>query len=176
MHLHTDVFITKSSDSKDFYFSDLQVCKFNQLIFSMLYDAFLNNYNHWFTFEKPADLDFTITIKTNWSKDPLLLEVFKKLRDLELQEKHLWPTLNRISNMYYKEDQRKLEHDNIKTFYATAVFENNEREKLDFLDEEKRIAEFKKSNKLKEIEKIYRKKSEPIKKKVKKLKEKENSI
>lgn len=174
--MHTEVYITKNSETKDFYFSDLQICKFNQLIFSMLYDAFLNNYDHWFAFEKPDDLDFSITIKANWSRDPLLFEIFQKLRDLELKEKHLYPALNKISQVYYQEDQRILEHENIKSFYATAKFEHNEREKMEFQDEQKRVEEFRNSKKLKEIEELYKEKAEVIKKKVKNLKKKDSNI
>ncbi|MHA1151013.1 MAG: hypothetical protein ACTSR8_22560 [Promethearchaeota archaeon] len=157
--MNTEVFITKNSETKDFYFSDLQVCKFNQLIFSMLYGAFLNNYDHWFAFEKPDDLDFSITIRANWSRDPLLFEIFQKLRDLELKEKCI---IKKIREPW--------------SFYATAKFEHNEREKMDFQDEQKRVEEFRNSNKLKEIEELYKEKAELIKKKMKNLKKKESSI
>ena len=103
-------------------------------------------------------------------------EIFQKLRDLELKEKHLYPALNKISQVYYQEDQRILEHENIKSFYATAKFEHNEREKMEFQDEQKRVEEFRNSKKLKEIEELYKEKAEVIKKKVKNLKKKESNI
>ncbi len=64
---------------------------FQSLIQTAIMDCFLNNPYNWNDIKEPKDLDFTITIKTKWSKEKGIFEGFLKHKEKCFQDEILYP-------------------------------------------------------------------------------------
>lgn len=87
---HTKIDIMSKKD-QNFYFSNEMHDLFNNFVYSLLIECFLNNPDHWHKLKKPEDLEFKININANWSKDPGIL---KKLNDRKIKcfkDSYLYP-------------------------------------------------------------------------------------
>ena len=79
------------SKGTNFYFSDETNELFNDFIYSILIECFLNNPDHWLTIKKPEDLQFKINIEANWNEDPEILKRLIKRKEKSLRDNYLYP-------------------------------------------------------------------------------------
>jgi len=86
---HTKIEILSKETS--FYFSDAMNELFNDFVYSILIECFLNNPDHWLTIKKPEDLQFKINIEANWDEDPEILKRLIKRKEKSLKENYLFP-------------------------------------------------------------------------------------
>ncbi len=81
---------------------------FYELIYSLLIECFFNNPYNWHKLNKPKDLNFTITINTNWSNDESIFEKLKKNRDRCMNDGKLYPFGRSFFHKWLKEESRNL--------------------------------------------------------------------
>ncbi len=74
-----------------YYFSNEMYSLLERYIYQLLGRCYYNNPDNWKNINKPEDMDFTLTIKVNWSKDTRIFERFKKRREFCLKEQYLQP-------------------------------------------------------------------------------------
>jgi len=86
---HTKIEIL--SKETNFNFSNLMNDLFNDFIYSMLIECFLNNPDHWLTIKKPEDLQFKINIEANWNEDPEILKRLISRKEKSLKDNYLYP-------------------------------------------------------------------------------------
>lgn len=79
------------SKGTNFYFSDEMNELFNDFIYSILIECFLNNPDHWLTIKKPEDLQFKINIEANWNEAPEILKRLNERKEKNLRDNYLYP-------------------------------------------------------------------------------------
>lgn len=80
---------------------------FHELIYSLLIECFFNNPYNWNIIKSSKDLDFTITIQTNWSKVKYLFERLKQNKKQCFKEKNLFPFGKSLFNIWLDDKSRK---------------------------------------------------------------------
>lgn len=87
--IFTEIEINQNKDSKEFYFSNPYFEIIKNLVRAIILDCILYNPEIWGSIEKPEDLDFTINIKTNWSKDKRIYDYFNIIKEYALKHKEI---------------------------------------------------------------------------------------
>lgn len=125
------VTINQPINSKKVYLSDKKDKDFQTLLNFMIFNIFYNNPDLWYIFESKKSLDFSININIEASKVPFFFEYLTFLKNLSLMKKRNYNDLflEKLSNLIEEEKDKELEFKDLKTFYAKAKLEYEEREK-----------------------------------------------
>ena len=86
---HTKIEIL--SKETNFNFSNEMNDLFNDFIYSILIECFLNNPDNWLSIKKPEDLQFKINIEANWNKDSEILKKLNERKEKSLRDNYLYP-------------------------------------------------------------------------------------
>ncbi len=86
---HTKIEIL--SKETNFNFSNEMNDLFNDFVYSILIECFLNNPDNWLNIKKPEDLQFKIKIEANWNKDPEILKRLNERKEKSLRDNYLYP-------------------------------------------------------------------------------------
>lgn len=123
MSYYTDIKIIQSPNAEKFYFSNEIYSMLRTKIQSLLFNYLLNNPDIWYAIKKPEDLDFSIEIKTKWSKNDLFFKMFKDLQNFELKNSKLLQYMKTKTFLKLKSKEND-------EFYAKAKFDEEKRTQL----------------------------------------------
>jgi hypothetical protein len=133
---NNDKLIKESQGHKSLILSHLNQTYFENTINNVLVNIFFNNPDIWHNINNKEDLDFSISIKANWSTD----EIFKRFvenKELSINDKMLYPIINKYRVGYrrfnknpdldYKMRKDYMQNGNTKAILGIASLDTNDR-------------------------------------------------